>query len=155
MKCLTVCHPWAWCILSGHKTCENRSWPTSYRGSLLIHAGLSRRSLTAQVRRKIKRLGVELPPESQMTFGAIIGICTLVDCVPLEAVTADSWAVGPWCFLLSDVTALPKPIPFRGKQKLFNPNLSSLQRRQIICQSSWPEEAQFRAGRSTCGHAAG
>ena len=37
-KCLSVRQPWAWLIVHGHKPLENRSWATSYRGPLLIHA---------------------------------------------------------------------------------------------------------------------
>lgn len=36
---LSVRQPWAWAIISGGKTIENRSWTTPYRGPLLIHAG--------------------------------------------------------------------------------------------------------------------
>lgn len=38
MKALSVCQPWAHAILALGKNVENRSWPTSYRGPLLIHA---------------------------------------------------------------------------------------------------------------------
>lgn len=38
MKCLCIKQPWAQLILLGYKTVENRSWQTSYRGELLIHA---------------------------------------------------------------------------------------------------------------------
>jgi hypothetical protein len=40
MKTLTVRQPWASLIVTGAKDVENRSWPTSYRGTLLIHAGV-------------------------------------------------------------------------------------------------------------------
>lgn len=39
MKALTVRQPWASLIAGGTKTIETRSWPTSYRGPLAIHAG--------------------------------------------------------------------------------------------------------------------
>jgi ASCH domain len=38
MKALSVRQPWAWLIIAGHKDVENRSWTTTYRGPLLIHA---------------------------------------------------------------------------------------------------------------------
>ena len=41
MKALTVLQPYAWAIVTGLKKIENRTWPTSHRGELLIHAGLS------------------------------------------------------------------------------------------------------------------
>ena len=41
MKALTVCQPWAWAIVEGHKSVENRRWSTAYRGLLLIQAASS------------------------------------------------------------------------------------------------------------------
>jgi hypothetical protein len=38
MKELSIRQPWAWLIIAGHKDVENRSWTTTYRGPLLIHA---------------------------------------------------------------------------------------------------------------------
>ncbi|MEK3688583.1 ASCH domain-containing protein [Paenibacillus sp. FSL R10-2736] len=40
MKCLTIRQPWATLIALGEKQIETRSWPTSYRGDLAIHAGM-------------------------------------------------------------------------------------------------------------------
>ncbi|MFA7254088.1 MAG: hypothetical protein WC107_06075, partial [Patescibacteria group bacterium] len=49
MKALTVCQPYASLIVGWPgidpddvKRVENRTWPTSYHGPLLIHAGKSR-----------------------------------------------------------------------------------------------------------------
>lgn len=42
MKALTIRQPWASLIAVGAKSIETRSWPTKYRGELLIHAGLVR-----------------------------------------------------------------------------------------------------------------
>lgn len=41
MKVLTLHQPWASLIALGVKTIETRSWTTSYRGPLAIHAGAS------------------------------------------------------------------------------------------------------------------
>ena len=38
MKALSVCQPWAWAIVCGLKTVENRWRPTRHRGPLVIHA---------------------------------------------------------------------------------------------------------------------
>lgn len=39
MKALTVQQPWAWAIIHGDKTVENRTQLWKYRGPLAIHAG--------------------------------------------------------------------------------------------------------------------
>ncbi len=39
MRALTIRQPWAWAIAVAGKDVENRSWQTSHRGLLAIHAG--------------------------------------------------------------------------------------------------------------------
>ncbi len=39
MRTLTLTQPWATLVALGAKTIETRSWQTSYRGPLAIHAG--------------------------------------------------------------------------------------------------------------------
>jgi hypothetical protein len=41
MRTLSIRQPWAWLIVNGHKPVENRDWATSFRGPVLIHAGLT------------------------------------------------------------------------------------------------------------------
>lgn len=36
---LSIRQPWAWLIVNGYKDIENRTWPTRFRGRVLIHAG--------------------------------------------------------------------------------------------------------------------
>lgn len=38
MKALSLTQPWATLVAAGHKRIETRSWATSYRGPLAIHA---------------------------------------------------------------------------------------------------------------------
>ena len=45
MKALTICQPYPHLIMLGEKPVENRTWATSYRGPLAIHAGKSRQWL--------------------------------------------------------------------------------------------------------------
>lgn len=108
MKAITICQPFAHWIITGEKLIENRTWETSYRGPLLIHAGVSRKFL------------LEEDDVESMTFGAIIGICELVDCVPLRKVKKRPHAEGPFCFLLDNVHQFPDPIPYRGQLNIYN-----------------------------------
>lgn len=119
MKALTICQPYAHLIAIGAKRVENRTWPTRYRGPLLIHAGKSREWLG----------GAE---STGMAFGAVIATATLVDCLHIDAVERGEhtriypWlrdhehTVGPWCWVLADVAAIPEPVPARGAQGLWN-----------------------------------
>jgi hypothetical protein len=97
-------------IASGEKRIENRTWPTSYRGPLAIHAGKSREWLS--------------PDEEQIefVFGAVVAIVDLVGCKRLEDLTG-GWAThehahGPWCWMLSNVKRI-EPVPYRGAQGLW------------------------------------
>ena len=124
MKCLTICQPWAWCIVHGPKRYENRSWRYDHRGPLLIHVGRSRRRMTPEVFAQLARLGLEPPDPDCLVFGAIVGVCRVVDCVPVEQAYGDAWAVGPWCIKLANVHALVDPIPCRGQRRVFDVELT-------------------------------
>lgn len=115
IKALTVIQPWAWAIIHGGKLVENRSWPTDYRGPLLIHAGKS----------TVHLIDPANPPEisPRLEFGAAIGTVDLIDCVRREDLPEDHpYAEGPWCWILAN----PKPItptPMPGQRRLFNAHL--------------------------------
>lgn len=116
MRVLSVLQPWAWAIVHGPKRVENRSWRTDYRGPLLIHAGKSRSLLDEDY----SDLPMSVPDASRLTFGAIIGECQLVDCVPGGDLEDDPFAFGPWCWVLEGVRAI-QPFPCRGSLGLFRP----------------------------------
>jgi len=133
MKALSVLQPWAWALIHGPKRVENRTWRTSYRGPLLIHAGLSRRLFGRGLNleavgperlfvpeAKVEALLPGLPPVEQLTFGSIVGLVQLVDVCRFEDVGADPFAEGPWCWLLERPQPLAKPIPWRGFPGLFD-----------------------------------
>lgn len=129
MKCLTICQPYAELIARGDKLVENRTWPTSHRGPLLIHAGKSRKWLSGD------NYGIAI---DSMVFGAIIGVCELRDCLAVYAgpdtlrfddaavVRRHPWLTqhrhveGPWCWVLQECRRFETPIPYRGAQGLFN-----------------------------------
>lgn len=125
MKALTICQPWAWAIAEGIKTVENRTWPTSYRGPLLIHAGQSRVWMPDACAALRECHHIEVP--SGLAFGVILGVCELVDCVRYpaasQALRDDPFADGPWCWLLEKFRPLKKPLPWRGAQGLFQVEL--------------------------------
>jgi hypothetical protein len=115
MKALSVCQPWAWAIVRGLKTVENRYRPTSYRGPLVIHASRSRRYLGEDY----ADLLPGLPPWEKLEYGALIGVVEVVGCVPLTEVERDPFAVGPWCWLLARARQI-RPIPWTGRVSFFD-----------------------------------
>lgn len=126
MKAVTICQPYAELIARGDKPIENRSWPTSYRGPLAIHAGKSRAWLGDDDERKY----------GPFIYGAVVAVADLVACLNIR----DAWqwpadhkwlaahehANGPWCWVLDNIRRLPTPIPARGAQGLFDIDIQAL-----------------------------
>lgn len=137
-KCLTISQPWASLIADGSKWIENRSWPTKYRGTLVIHAGKGSQYLSKD----------EL---KEYPTGCVIAVCRLVACVRLQQVlhianspgserderipgSSRTWlqaamnqhAEGPWCWILEDAWPC-KPVPIRGGQKIWQADLPVLE----------------------------
>lgn len=128
MKALTICQPYAHLIIQGRKTCENRTWPTNYRGLIYIHAGKSRQWMDEED-------GVDLESGVRvdaMAFGAVVGIARLVACINIESKLLPEWVSkmteeqrhhvnGPWCWMLQNVQPVG-PWPWKGAQGLFDIN---------------------------------
>jgi hypothetical protein len=75
MKVITIKQPYASLIANGYKIYEFRTWKTSYRGKLLIHAG---KAIDKTAMEKYKHLNLEYPS------GCIIAECTLTDIIPID-----------------------------------------------------------------------
>ena len=149
MKALTVCQPYPALILlpasdPRHKRVENRTWPTNYRGLMYLHAGKSREWLDEENGAHPSRINFGIPIY-QMTFGAIVAIVRLVDCVRISRkadgskfvspgvaakypwLLAHQHAEGPWGWILDEVTPIG-PWPWRGAQGLFEVDDAELDR---------------------------
>jgi hypothetical protein len=120
MKALSLKQPWAWCVFHG-KDVENRTWRSSYRGSLLIHA--SKTWDQAGYEYLISHMGtgneLEIPEKGDWIaykFGYLIGRVTMVDCVQNHK---SSWFTGPWGFVFEEPILFLNPIPCKGKQRFF------------------------------------
>lgn len=82
MRALTVKAPWAWAILHAGKDVENRSWSTSYRGPLAIHAAVGcSRDYYAWATAWMANLGVETPALDTLSRGCVMGYVDVIDCV--------------------------------------------------------------------------
>jgi len=110
---ITIKQPWAWAIAAGHKTVENRTWQTKFRGPIYIHAGgaLTSGDNVAQCERLLAQHGIAMPAIATLTRGALIATAELVDCGRFD----DPWGepLG-WHFRLANIVALDAPIPVRG-----------------------------------------
>ena len=140
MKAISLWQPWATLIAIGAKKIETRGWGTRYRGPLAIHAAKKWEPLhvrgEAAAYDAFEAAG--LPRNLRdVPFGAVVAVCDLADCIettggaamgflangvvvrPPEFYYGD-YSPGRFAWLLSDVRALPEPVPFRGRQMFFD-----------------------------------
>lgn len=119
-RALSIRQPWAWAILFGGKTVENRPWHASYTGPLLIHASKTHdvkgyRRIQYAVARGRLILPVPLPPLGSLPTGGIVGRVIVTGCLrpaAAERELGDCWWYerGSNAFLIAD----PEPLPFRA-----------------------------------------
>jgi hypothetical protein len=120
MKALTIRQPWAWLIMEGRKRIENRTWQASYRGPLLIHAGVYyKKKEYNDICERVKRLrDIDIPIKDDLDFGGIVGKVNLVGIVAPQF-EGEPFEEGPYCWLLSDPERISF-VPFKGKLGLFD-----------------------------------
>lgn len=128
MRAISLWQPWASAVPLGFKLIETRHWSTTYRGPLAIHAAIrwtkDQREF-ASIEHSLGRLPARIPR------GAIVAVLDLVDVVPTHELLATGrvnpieriygdYADGRFGWMFDNVRALPKPIPFTGRQGFFN-----------------------------------
>ena len=122
VKIISVRQPWAWLLFHG-KDIENRTWRTSYRGPLLIHASLATEPDDFPVQREwIETCGIVIPED--LPRGAIVGSATLTDVLDMNdpggRLCFSPWLEGPYGFEMADAVTFYEPIPFRGQLGIYN-----------------------------------
>lgn len=123
MKALTVKQPWAGLIVAGGKDIENRTWRTSYRGRVLIHAAKTPVPY-AEIRDyyplPVARTALLYNSSNRALYptSAIIGSVEIVDCVQNHP---SEWAEkGVWNWVLANPIKFEKPIEnVKGKLSLW------------------------------------
>jgi ASCH domain len=101
LKILSIRQPWAALIVGGFKDVENRTWPTRYRGLVLIHASLRADDTSSEDIER--RFAVSLPAE--LPLGGIVGMTEIVDCVRPHP--SKWYAPGHYAFVLAKSRSLP------------------------------------------------
>ena len=136
MKALTLTQPWASLVASGHKTIETRSWSTSYRGPLAIHAAKTWPTWAKHFWRDNRQhvAVIDLLPRT-LPLGAIIATCVLVDVVSTDCSVAEvgrertnrierekllgDYSAHRFMWFLESVRAPEEPIPAVGHLSLW------------------------------------
>ena len=130
VRALSVRQPWAWAIIHGGKSVENRVWRRVPRFTLpvtlAIHAGRTPHPeglADPRVAAAVERAGL-IDVESAMSLGAIVGLVTLEDVHP------DRGCCRPWGesapygtaihLVLRDPHALARPVRYQGRLGLWD-----------------------------------
>lgn len=139
IKAITVRQPWAWAIARGWKPIENRSWTTTYRGPLAIHAGqlwdgegLTALRLIVHTLRGLgesvpKRLADDMPWSGTgcvLAVGRLAGVCAATvdghEHRSHQVCECGPWAIaGQYHWQLTDVRPLAEPLPATGRLGLW------------------------------------
>ncbi len=129
MKVLSIIEPFATLIKENMKLIETRSFKTSYRGELYIHAS---RTKIAKHDREDKEL-MDLVGDKQLSYGYIICKCNLVDCIYMtkeyvedmkknnyQEYICGEYKEGRYAWVLEDVKPLDDPIEVKGQLGIWN-----------------------------------
>ena len=140
MKVLSIKEPYATLIKEKVKKIETRSWKTSYRGELYIHASVS----------KVTKENKELIPfikDKNYSYGQIICKVNLKDCIKMtkewiEKLKKDNYQEyicgeykeGRYAWILDDLEVLAYPIYSIGRLNIwdFNEEIMSKQLETIL-----------------------
>lgn len=122
---LSIMQPWAWLIVNGQKSIENRSWRCHKRGPVLIHAGKKVDTDTA-IDLALgchpvngTDLAFDAPDGMIYDAGGIVGIAEIVGCIDASD---DPWFVGPFGIVLRNARPL-RFQPCKGALGFFKPDI--------------------------------
>jgi len=142
MKALSLWQPWAQLVVWGQKRVETRTWMTSYSGPLLIHASAAMRDdymrwieTDRHFAKAFAHMGWKHWSEAygDLPFGALIGQVNLHLCLGVGSpalrrsgflteseLAFGDYSYGRYAWLFHDPVQFEHPIPYRGRQRLFN-----------------------------------
>lgn len=129
MKVLSLTEPFATLILNGSKCIETRSWKTSYRGELYIHASSTK--ISKKDKDDIELM--QLLKGSNLNFGYIVCKCNLVDCIYMtkeyveqiknnnyQEYICGEYREGRYAWILENIIPIEIPIKAKGQLSIWN-----------------------------------
>lgn len=133
MKALSLTQPWASLVVAGAKKLETRSWPTYYRGPLLIHASkgfpLGARATCHRAPFCHSLAAAGFHHVGELPLGSILGIVSLTGCkathdlVPWVVDTTErtygDYGAGRFAWRLEEPLQFDEPIPCKGSLGLW------------------------------------
>ena len=138
IKALSLWEPWATLMRTGAKTIETRSWPTSYRGPLLICAAkkyVTKAMFFHMPLEILAAIGAPTLPRlhRRLHYGQAVAVVRLVECLPTGSAGLRGWpwrdeeafgdySPGRWAWCSTNLRRID-PFPVRGSQGLFEVEL--------------------------------
>lgn len=128
MKVLSLTEPYATIIKEGKKTIETRSWKTSYRVKLYIHASSTKIPKEYKNNKELMSL-VDI---NNLNYGYIICSCDLVDCIEMTKEFIENvkqnkneyisgvYAKGRYAWILKNIEIIENPIKAKGHLGIWN-----------------------------------
>ena len=115
-KAVSVRQPWASMIaglVPGYgKTIETRTWPTNYRGPLLIVSSF-----------KPDTPGMHWP-RGEYHYGKALCMCELIACRPMTVEDCENARCdlydGAWAWVLKDIRTIDPPQAVKGRLRLYS-----------------------------------
>ena len=126
LRALSLWQPWASAMASGVKQMETRSWPTSYRGDLVI--------CSAKRKPKPEEMPADVPFKFAVAlpYGYALCVVELYDCHTVEWIVRQrgfteaerDWGdytpgIGRYAWLTRNCRRLQNPVPIVGRQGLW------------------------------------
>jgi hypothetical protein len=155
MKALSLWQPWASLMAVGAKKIETRSWPTSYRGLIAIHAAkkwdadLAEQTLEGRFFRALFHNEGGFTSLDQVPRGCFIAVGRLTHCIstsdhPKLIPAKDTneyhfgnYAPGRFMWVFDEIWKLSSPVYSRGYQQLWTPDEGA----KDVITALLPEEA--------------
>lgn len=138
MKAIALTQPWATLVALGAKRLETRSWDTTYRGPLAIHAAKGFPRWAREFARTDAwvqeiLLNAKLVFPEFFPVGAVLCIVNLTGTCHTEGIwnipeherAFGDYGPGRYAWQLTDLQVLAKPYPCSGKLGLWNVEIPS------------------------------
>src|ERR1019366_1397692 len=126
MRALSLYQPWASLLALGYKRLETRSWSTSYRGPIAVHASKRRLPLYwfGELLPLLREL--HLDPAS-LPYGAMLATGRLAEVYPADLVRLTArerllgdFSDGRYAWYFTDLVLLEPVVPVLGKRLLWD-----------------------------------
>lgn len=134
MKAISLIQPWAQLVVLGTKRAETRSWPTTYRGEIAIHAS---KGFPGYAKTLCKKLAFKRALDEYnfvaptLPLGAIVGTVEITGCYRTEEAGSmglydhspedqfGDYSPGRYFWILENPLLFATPIPCKGALKIW------------------------------------